>query len=218
MKIVMMILFVMFVIFSLTSAFVVPRMNAGGPSFALERLDEPPPLSTPVYSLATRNLADESTNMNIVTFVTPVSLRPQRIYALSLYKGTLSHENFIERGWGILQLMKQGHAPLVEILGKRSGRDMDKRGYSAAEGFIWVPVDEVWSPESIDLIPDAAAYLTLQMISFHDAGDHDVALCSLTHVSGLVGPNEDLSEDVLYTQHLRDVGLLAAPPISIKKD
>jgi hypothetical protein len=71
-------------------------------SLALKKLEDPSPISTPVYSLATLN-RDGSTNMNIVTYATPVSIQPQRNWVVSLYKDTLSKENFEREGFGILQ-------------------------------------------------------------------------------------------------------------------
>lgn len=43
-------------------------------------------------------------NMNVVTFATPVSLSPRRLWVVSLYKHTLSRENFEREDGGILQV------------------------------------------------------------------------------------------------------------------
>lgn len=42
-------------------------------------------LSVPVFSLATIN-EDGSTNMNIVTYASPVGIEPERLWMISLYK------------------------------------------------------------------------------------------------------------------------------------
>lgn len=42
-------------------------------------------LSVPVFSLATIN-EDGSTNMNIVTYASPVGIKPERLWMISLYK------------------------------------------------------------------------------------------------------------------------------------
>lgn len=42
-------------------------------------------LSVPVFSLATVN-EDGSTNMNIVTYASPVGIEPERLWMVSLYK------------------------------------------------------------------------------------------------------------------------------------
>ena len=108
--------------------------------------------------------------------------------------------------------MKQSQAGLVNVLGKQSGRDTDKRLGCACEGFTWTEHSEVESPRPIMLLPDSAAYLTLELISKHDVGDHDIALCKLAHVSGMMGAYEDVLEDVLYTEHLRRAGILSSAP------
>ena len=48
----------------------------------------PPLLDVPTYSLATTSV-DGRTAMNILTYATPVSATPVRMWALSLFKGEL---------------------------------------------------------------------------------------------------------------------------------
>ena len=52
-----------------------------------------PLLDVPVYSLATLN-GDGSTNMNILTYASPMGIRPERLWQISLYRGTRTHANF----------------------------------------------------------------------------------------------------------------------------
>ena len=69
---------------------------------------------SPTYSLATlNNDFGGSTNMNILTYASAVGIRPNRMWCVSLYRGTRSHENFAARGWGVLQLLRPAHAPLL---------------------------------------------------------------------------------------------------------
>lgn len=75
-------------------------------STASESPDHPAPfaaLSTPVYSLSTSDSAGGQRTMNLVTYTSLVSIRP-RYYALGLYRGTLSWENMLETGEGVLQV------------------------------------------------------------------------------------------------------------------
>jgi hypothetical protein len=60
-------------------------------------------LSAPVYSLATAGPDGQSPTLNLLTYASPVSLEP-RTYALGLYHGTLSRENFLATGRGALQV------------------------------------------------------------------------------------------------------------------
>ena len=90
--------------------------------------DVPPLFDVPVWSLATLNADGETTNLNLLTYASPVSIRPDRQYALGLFKQTLTYEN-LARGDGqlfVLQLLTERHIPLVRILGGTSGRDGDK--------------------------------------------------------------------------------------------
>jgi hypothetical protein len=66
----------------------------------------PPLLDVPVYSLSTlggSNGSDGKSTMNILTYATPVGIQPNRIWCISLYKGTLSYDNFIRERQGVLQ-------------------------------------------------------------------------------------------------------------------
>ena len=88
----------------------------------------PPPfaaLSSAVYSLATKDAAGGQRTLNLVTYCSPVSIRP-RFYALGLYRGTLSWENMLATGEGALQILGTQHAALFQLLGKQSGRNIDK--------------------------------------------------------------------------------------------
>ena len=100
----------------------------------------PPAVSVPVYSLSTAGTTTSS--MNIVTFATPVSIKP-KLYMISLYYGTKTRDVFVSdeksQGHGILQLLDQSHKSLVPLLGKRSGYE---EGYSKEQecrqaGFPW---------------------------------------------------------------------------------
>lgn len=133
----------------------------------------PAVLSVPVYSLATLDADDDTvTNMNILTYASPVGIRPNRVWCVSLYRGTRSHENFAARGWGVLQLLRPAHAELVRPLGGASGRDISKADACAELGFAWRPptmvgtagagAGGVTTPGSVAALPSDFAYATLQ--------------------------------------------------------
>eukprot|EP00775_Hariotina_reticulata_P003376 gene3375-3651_t len=66
---------------------------------------ETPPyalLSTPVYSLVSADTSGRTT-MNMITYASPIALRPQRKYALGLYIQSLSYQNVKDTGRGVLQ-------------------------------------------------------------------------------------------------------------------
>lgn len=55
--------------------------------------------------------------MNIVTYASPVGIRPSRKWVISLFRQSLTHENFLRRRTGVLQLLTEEHAPLTFTLG-----------------------------------------------------------------------------------------------------
>lgn len=114
-----------------------PPAGDPGESSLLEQLDQldamdvdtPFPfsaLTTPVYSLSTNGAtAGGLPSMNIVTFASPVSISP-RAFAVGLYRDTLTWSNFLDTRTGVLQILRCKHLPLVELLGRTSGNDVDK--------------------------------------------------------------------------------------------
>ena len=162
--------------------------------------DVPPVLNTPVYSLATLN-NDGSTNMNILTYATPVGVQP-RLWAVSLFRKTLSRDNFVARKGGVLQLLCDSHAPLTYSLGGLSGRDVDKASTCAGAGFPWMDAIEDGHPQ---LLPGCAMYVRLEQVGeLQAAGEHDVALCRVAFYTQLGEPPSDgmLSSSLLRAENL----------------
>ena len=176
---------------------------------ALVPTEAPPLLNSPVYSLATLN-ADGTTNMQILTYATPVGISP-RTWAISLYRPTLTHANFVKRRGGVLQLLRDVHAPLSYALGGRSGRDDDKAAACAAAGLEWLePQSSAWdAPER--LLPECAHYLRLvQVGELTECGEHDVAICV---VEGMLaqdgGGVVEQPPAALSSARLRELGLIS---------
>ena len=167
-----------------------------------ETIETPPVLTVPVYALATVDEAGE-TNMNIVTYATPVGIRPQRKWSISLFRKTQSADNFLRARTGVLQLLCKEHAPLVYLLGGQSARDVDKRQGCADLGFEWSSSDGHGAER---LLPGCASYLRLSMEGeAQDAGDHAVALCRLEEIFAAAGGT---SSHMLLTDFLRAEGII----------
>jgi len=184
----------------------------------------PPLLNVPVWSMATlngdnddhdgcnTNVDNESevharssrrtTNMNLLTYATPVSIRPYRLYALGLYKETKSRNNFLREKTCVLQLLSEDHISCVRLLGGMSGKDVHKEdelssvhgielqdltAAAAAKGNgddVDVPVTDADGGELPKVLPGCVRYLKLSMlgdnaIDCNDGGEgsHDVVLC-----------------------------------------
>ena len=186
------------------------RTAAAAEGFPLRETEAPPVLNVPVYSLATLG-EDGETNMNILTYTSPVGIRPARLWCISLYRKTKSHENFMARKSGTLQLLMERHAPLTHLLGGQSRRDVDKAAGSKALGFEWQRDDAV---EEL-LLPGCAAYIRLVLVGdVVDAGDHDIAVCRLEKI---LVPASEAQGGSMMSAFLREQGLIsdkgqAVPP------
>ena len=159
----------------------------------------PPVLDGPVYSLLTRG-PNGRFNFNIVTYLTAVAHAPERWYAASLYHGTESRENFLAGNGGVVQILADEHAPLTELLGKQSARDVDKLAEIERRGLGLRRVRDDWP-----VLSDCVGCFELAATSVHTCGDHDVALCRMLWY-------EDVARDAppLRTARLRELGIL--PP------
>ena len=182
---------------------------AGAAALSVSRAPlEAPLLSSPVYSLATLN-GDDSTNMNICTYATPVGIRPQRRWTLSLYRGTRSHANFAARRRGVLQLLREAHAPATHALGGVSAARVgavDKAAACEALGLEWETCGD-WDER---VLPGCAAYLRLVAVDGSvDCGDHEVFICRVAGGFGDAGNH-------LTTGELRRLGLITAKGAAVE--
>jgi Flavin reductase like domain len=161
----------------------------------------------PVYSLSTLNEDKVTTNLNIITYATQVGIKPHPVWAISLYKGTLSHDNFIRSCWGVLQLLPPGTHDCVPLLGKQSGRDVKKveemidMGIELSDLLIRAQTGEILEDsaeehrEGLDPINESKDIVRVPVITKSpllllvkyrkdlyppmDVGDHEVLLCDV---------------------------------------
>uniref|UniRef100_A0A7S4WDD1 Flavin reductase like domain-containing protein n=1 Tax=Ditylum brightwellii TaxID=49249 RepID=A0A7S4WDD1_9STRA len=183
----------------------------------------------------------ESTSMNIVTFATPVSVAPPKLWAVSLYSNTLTRDAFLRSKVAVLQLLCPSHKHLVPILGKRSGYEQNysKRNECAKMTMKWLKhggvaeddadafishEDRIGALKSLDLLPECASYIQVELTGVTNAGDHDIAICEVVRtgvwdtmqskVVAVVPDNEKEAMSpkdhttVLYTGQLREEGII----------
>lgn len=177
---------------------------------SLQPTETPPLLDSPVYSMATKN-EDGTTNMNIVTYATPVSVRPARLWSLGLYKETKSYKNFVRTRSCVLQLLTEDdHTLLVRLLGGTSGKDVDKRAECLKLGCEWVQLND---NDNTLVLPNCVSYLKLSAIGeLVDAGSHAVAICQveemLVEESSVDGTTSCSKKTHLSTAQLRELGII----------
>lgn len=191
----------------MTSLFATSRSSSLlllAPIFAagsLVQLEAPPPLNSPVFSLATLDSTGR-TNMNILTYASPVGISPRR-WVISLFRKTETHANFLRRRTGVLQLLSPCHGPLTYSLGGCSSRDVDKAQCCHANGFEWQQHE---GHEEL-LLPGCAAYYRVTLEGeVIDCGEHDAALCVL---DGVFVEEDGVRPDALCTSQLREMGLIS---------
>ena len=172
-------------------------------SALLQPTTNPPLLDVPVYALATRN-KDGTTNMNILTYATPVSAHPTRVWTLGVYRETLSEENLMRKPYGVLQQLTKDQVDLVSILGGNSGRDIDKKEACAKSGFEWIDCDHF---DGLQVLPGCAFYMSFNIQGgVLDAGSHlIVPYCEIKSMYTL---GVTSSGDHLKTGSLRDLGVI----------
>lgn len=120
---------------------------------------------------------------------------------MGLYQGTLSRENLLGAGrQGVLQILCEGHRPLLELLGRTSGRDVDKFTKIERAGFRLVERFDGGYPT----LEDCAGSMLVEVASEPiPCGDHDVVILDvLDHDPGAA------QSDPLYTAKLREWGFL----------
>ena len=125
--------------------------------------------------------------MNLLTYASPVGIRPHRLWAISLFRKTRTHANFARRKTGVLQQLTTAHASLTHILGGTSAADpgVDKAAKCAAHGFPWSegPNSDAFGACGEKLLPECYSYLRLTLEGdLLDAGEglHPLAQCILS--------------------------------------
>ena len=166
----------------------------------------PPLTDVPTYSLATID-EDGHTNMNIVTYASPASIQPDRLWSIGILKSSLSHTNFLRSKNGILQLLRPQHANLVRLLGGSSGLHVDKASACFECGLEWQSIEATLPL----VLPDCAHYLLLSCIQVIDGGSHDIFICKVERMWETADgqpSSKDEDDSYLSTRRLRQLGII----------
>ena len=159
------------------------------------------------------------------------------MWSISLYKGTLSHENFAKERRGILQLLRPEHAlckvdddidggrhgAMIRVLGGSSGRDVDKETVCEELGFPWHRLEckgesKADGDDDNDnwpkVLPHCVYYLKLELVGeMIYCGSHDVALCRVVDIV-MTTDDENINTntnelDYISTRKLRDMDVIS---------
>lgn len=142
-------------------------------------------VNAPVYSVVSHG--SKGYNMHICTYVTPVSMKPKQ-YVVALYHPSRTLENVQENPEFILQLLGENQFNLITLLGKLSGKSIDKIDRLDKRNLLCE-----W--KGFPVLKEALAVLQLKAIGSWEAGDHTCFLCDvLAYNNRHTGKALDLDE------------------------
>lgn len=148
-------------------------------------------VNLPVYSVSSK-MADNS-NMHIITYASQISMQPKR-FICGIYHGSQTLLNIEASGEFVLQLLAGNQYRLVDLLGKKSGRTIDKisRLRKRKELIEW---------NNFDVLKNCLAVIQLKVISSFEGGDHKGFLCNVVAYKNL-NEGKELTLDILRERKL----------------
>lgn len=149
-------------------------------------------VNLPVYSIASKG--GDGFNMHICTYATAISMQPKR-FAVCIYKGTKTLDNIKEQSHFVLQVLSKDQFSIVNLLGKKSGKKVDKIKILERRKML-----DNW--EDFKILRDSLAVIKLKVTNSFDGGDHIVFICDLQKYKNL-NDGEELS-----LKTLREKGII----------
>jgi flavin reductase (DIM6/NTAB) family NADH-FMN oxidoreductase RutF len=149
-------------------------------------------VNLPVYAISSTD-GKGHFNVNIATYVTAVSMRPKR-FICGIYEGTQTLAFVKQHPHFVLQLLAAEQYRLVDLLGKKTGRQVDKIARLQKRDLI---MD--WN--GFKVTRQALALMELRVINGIKGGDHDCFLCELVAYKN-TNDGTPLTLDVLRTKKM----------------
>ena len=148
-------------------------------------------LSLPVYSISSKTF--DNSNMHIITYASQISMQPKR-FICGIYHGTQTLLNIEASGEFVLQLLAKTQYRMVNLLGKKSGKTINKiiRLQKRNELMDW---------NNFYVLKNCLAVMQLKVISSFEGGDHKAFLCDVVTYKNLNEGNE-LTLDTLREKKL----------------
>lgn len=149
-------------------------------------------VNLPVYSISSKT--KDSHNMHIITYASQISMQPKR-FVCGIYHGTQTLLNIESSGEFVLQLLADNQYRMVDLLGKKSGKTIDKIGRLKKRNEL-----EEWN--GFYILKNCLAVMHLKVISSFEGGDHKGFLCDVVAYKNLIEGN------VLTLDKLREKKLI----------
>ena len=148
-------------------------------------------VNLPVYSISSRTAVNS--NMHIITYASQISMQPKR-FICGIYHGTQTLLNVEASGEFVLQLLADTQYRLVDLLGKKSGKTIDKISRLQKR-------NELAEWNGFYILKNCLAVMQLKVLSSFEGGDHRGFLCDVTAFKNL-NEGETLSLDTLREQKM----------------
>lgn len=148
-------------------------------------------INLPVYSISSK--VGAVCNMNICTYVTAVSMQPKRML-VAIYENTQTLDLVKKNPHFVLQLLSAKQYRLVDLLGKKSGHNIDKIKRLEKRNLV-----TEWN--GFKILNNALAVMELKAVNTLPGGDHKIFLCDMIAYKNLTD-GDALSLDDLRTHHL----------------
>lgn len=143
-----------------------------------------------VQSITTR--AGEKCNANIATWAMQSAMKG-KFMTIALFKTDYTITLVRESGLLNLNLLAQDQARLIQKLGRRSGREVDK--------FQKLPHD--FDQRGCPFLTEAIGYIQLETFDSADSGDHEIFTCKVLGQK-VLNPHKE----VLTHRYLKEKGLI----------
>lgn len=148
-------------------------------------------INLPVYSISSKS--GENYNMHIITYASQISMQPKR-FVCGVFQGTKTLENVLAHPEFILQLLSDSQYRLVDLLGKKSGKQVDKISRLKKR-------DEISEWNGYPILKNCLAVIQLKVISSFEGGDHQGFVCDVIAYKNL-NKGEALSLNTLRAHKL----------------
>jgi flavin reductase (DIM6/NTAB) family NADH-FMN oxidoreductase RutF len=143
-------------------------------------------INLPVYSISSRT--ENNSNMHIITYATAISMQPKR-FICGIYHGTQTLANVEASGEFVLQLLNETQYRLVDLLGKKSGRSIDKISRLQKR-------NEITEWNGYHILKNCLAVMQMKVVNSFEGGDHKCFLCDVVAYKNL-NDGEALTVDIL---------------------
>lgn len=149
-------------------------------------------INLPVYSISSHD-GNGQFNMHIITYASQISMQPKR-FLCGIYRGTKTLDNLTDHPQFVLQLLASHQYRLTDLLGKKSGKQIDKMARLEKRKLL-----SDW--KGYKVLSECLALLELKVISTFDGGDHIGFLCDVVDYKNL-NEGTPLTLDILREHKL----------------